>query len=97
VQEGIGLARNQAWLGREVEVLVDGVTPPRAHDHDADDAPADAGPGGAALRLSGRTRGNKLVHLAGDAGLVGGLAAVRIEHAGPYALRGSLVGARPSA
>jgi hypothetical protein len=37
------------------------------------------------------------VHLAGDAGLVGGLAAVRIEHAGPYALRGSLVGARPSA
>jgi tRNA-2-methylthio-N6-dimethylallyladenosine synthase len=98
VQEGIGLARNQAWLGREVEVLVDGVTPPRAHDHDAPDAhdpPADAGPG--APRLSGRTRGNKLVHLVGDAGLVGSLAAVRIEHAGPYALRGSLVGARPSA
>ena len=36
---------------------------------------------------------NKLVHLAGDAALVGREVDVRIEHAGPYALRGALVGA----
>ena len=63
VQEAIGLERNEAWLGREVEVLVDTVEPraiarPRASDERAADRPM----GG--VRLSGRTRGNKLVHLA---------------------------------
>ena len=48
---------------------------------------------GEGSRLSGRTRGNKLVHLAGDEALVGREVMVRIEHAGPYALRGALVGA----
>ena len=52
---------------------------------------AGRGDGGAAL--SGRTRGNKLVHLAGDRALVGREVTVRIDHAGPYALRGALVGA----
>ena len=47
---------------------------------------ADAGPS-----LTGRTRGNKLVHVAGPADLVGREVAVRIDHAGPYALRGGLV------
>ena len=36
LQERIGLARNEAWVGREVDVLVDAVTPPRSHDHDGD-------------------------------------------------------------
>ena len=44
--------------------------------------------------LSGRTRGNKLVHLRGETDLVGRFAAVRVDHAGPYALRGTL--ARPA-
>ncbi|MFL5710426.1 MAG: hypothetical protein ACJ77W_00895, partial [Chloroflexota bacterium] len=87
-QEAIGLERNQAWLGREVEVLVDTVNPARGHDHHDGIA---AAPGGA--RLSGRTRGNKLVHLAGDEALVGHEVVVRIDHAGPYALRGALLGA----
>jgi len=39
--------------------------------------------------VSGRTRQNKLVHLAGGPELVGRLVNVRVEHAGPYALRGS--------
>ena len=43
------------------------------------------------VALTGRTRGNKLVHLAGDPALVGRIVTVRIEHAGPYALRGALV------
>jgi tRNA-2-methylthio-N6-dimethylallyladenosine synthase len=87
LQEGIGLKRNRAWVGREVEVLVDSVTPPRAHDHDDGDnhAPVVRGP-----LVSGRTRQNKLVHLAGDPELVGHAARVRVDHAGPYALRGTL-------
>jgi tRNA-2-methylthio-N6-dimethylallyladenosine synthase len=84
VQEGIGLERNRAWVGREVEVLVDAVTPPRSHDHDSDEG----GRGGP--HVSGRTRQNKLVHLASGPELVGRLVTARVEHAGPYALRGTL-------
>jgi tRNA-2-methylthio-N6-dimethylallyladenosine synthase len=92
VQETIGLERNRAWLGREVEVLVDTVVPPRNHDHeDGSGVGEGAGPEPAGTALSGRSRGNKLVHLRGDAGLVGRQVTVRVEHAGPYALRGSLV------
>jgi tRNA-2-methylthio-N6-dimethylallyladenosine synthase len=94
LQEPIGLERNQAWLGRTVEVLVDAIVPPRTHEHDegAGDAAADmhAGPaGGDHVRLSGRSRQNKLVHLTGPASRLGTLVDVRVEHAGPYALRGS--------
>jgi tRNA-2-methylthio-N6-dimethylallyladenosine synthase len=84
-QEAIGLERNRAWLGRDVEVLVDTVVAPRSHDHDGTD-----GGVGEGSHLSGRTRQNRLVHLTGDPGLVAQLATVRVEHAGPYALRGSL-------
>ncbi|HEY0444491.1 MAG TPA: hypothetical protein VGC90_09735, partial [Candidatus Limnocylindrales bacterium] len=53
--------------------------PPRARG-------VETGPG--TVHLTGRSRQNKLVHLAGDPSLVGRLVRVRIEHAGPYALRG---------
>jgi tRNA-2-methylthio-N6-dimethylallyladenosine synthase len=95
VQEGIGLARNEAWLGRDVEVLVDAITPPRSHDHGAPartvTGPADG------VELSGRTRGNKLVHLVGRPAQLGREVPVRIQHAGPYALRGSFVAEEESA
>jgi tRNA-2-methylthio-N6-dimethylallyladenosine synthase len=92
LQEGIGLERNQAWLGRTREVLVDTVVPPRSHDHDDDPDRSAARPAPATgdVTLSGRTRQNKLVHLQGDAALLGRHVDVRIEHAGPYALRGQL-------
>jgi tRNA-2-methylthio-N6-dimethylallyladenosine synthase len=86
IQERIGLERNQALLGREVEVLVDARSTPKTHGHD--EPPADAQV--TAPNLTGRTRGNKLVHLAGDPALIGRTVAVRIDHAGPYALRGAL-------
>jgi tRNA-2-methylthio-N6-dimethylallyladenosine synthase len=85
-QEDIGLARNEVWLGREVEVLVDTVTPPRGHGHDGQPVDADRPSGG----LAGRTRGNKLVHLTSADVPLGSLVTVRIEHAGPYALRGTV-------
>ena len=90
IQERIGLERNQAWLSREVGVLVDAVNAARAHEHEVTAPDATTAN---ASRLSGRTRGNKLVHLAGDPSLVGHEVTVRIDHAGPYAVRGALVGA----
>ena len=92
VQEGIGHARNQAWLGRDVEVLVDTITPARTHAHDVDEgAGAAASSQADGVGLSGRTRGNKLVHLTGEPTLLGREVTVRIAHAGPYALRGAVV------
>ncbi|MFP5342372.1 MAG: tRNA (N6-isopentenyl adenosine(37)-C2)-methylthiotransferase MiaB [Candidatus Limnocylindria bacterium] len=90
VQEAIGLERNQAWRGRTVEVLVDTIGTRRAHDHGGAER---AHPDGfdAGLALAGRTRGNKLVHLTGPSSLVGREVTVRVDHAGPYALRGTLV------
>jgi tRNA-2-methylthio-N6-dimethylallyladenosine synthase len=101
-QEQIGLELNQRWLGRDVEVLVERVTPLRRklelNDSDDDDdepgalvpaAVPEAGEG--SVPLAGRTRHNKLVHVAGDPDLVGHPVRVHIEHAGPFALRGRLV------
>jgi tRNA-2-methylthio-N6-dimethylallyladenosine synthase len=91
-QEPIGLERNRAWLGRDVEVLVDTIVPPAAHDHDEPPSTesAEGPPDGPALaHLSGRSRQNKLVHLTGPAEWLGRFIDVQIEHAGPYALRGS--------
>jgi tRNA-2-methylthio-N6-dimethylallyladenosine synthase len=104
-QEQIGLELNQKWLGRDVEVLVERITPPRRslepNDADADDGdetvPAVPIPVLTAeegrVALAGRTRHNKLVHVAGDPGLVGHPVRVHVEHAGPFALRGRLVDA----
>ena len=97
VQEAIGLERNRAWLGRTTEVLVDTVVPPRSHDHDDEEAAGtpesrDAFahlPEGVA-HLAGRSRENKLVHVAGSPSLLGEPVRVAIDHAGPYALRGRL-------
>ena len=97
-QEAIGLERNRAWLGRRTEVLVDGVVPPRSHDHDEDDEAAGttesrdafAGLPAGIAHLVGRSRENKLVHVAGSPELLGTLVHVAIDHAGPYALRGRL-------
>jgi tRNA-2-methylthio-N6-dimethylallyladenosine synthase len=99
-QESIGLERNRDWLGREVEVLVEQITPPRRRSTTEDDAPDDpalrvpslyGAAGEGSVALAGRTRHNKLVHLAGDPALVGRAVRVHIEHAGPFALRGRVV------
>ncbi|HXG26094.1 MAG TPA: tRNA (N6-isopentenyl adenosine(37)-C2)-methylthiotransferase MiaB [Candidatus Binatia bacterium] len=52
-------------------------------------APGIAPDGAVAVHLSGRTRQNKLVHLTGPASWLGTFVDVRIDHAGPYALRGT--------
>jgi tRNA-2-methylthio-N6-dimethylallyladenosine synthase len=77
-QERIGLERNRAWLGQAVEVLVEEITPP----------PRCPAASTGSVALAGRTRHNKRVHLAGPAELLGQTVMVRIDHAGPFALRG---------
>jgi tRNA-2-methylthio-N6-dimethylallyladenosine synthase len=99
LQEPIGLERNRAWLGRTAGVLVDTIVPPRSHEHEEPDerlipssrSNGRAPDGAATVHLSGRTRQNKLVHLTGPASWVGGQVDVRVEHAGPYALRGTAI------
>ncbi len=102
VQEKIGLALNQSWLRREVDVLVERVTPVRRRNSTeaevADEAilhmPSLYGAAGeGSVALAGRTRHNKLVHLSGDPALVGHVVTVLIDHAGPFALRGRVVAA----
>ena len=92
IQERIGHHNNQAWLGREVAVLVDAVNAPRAHGHDELEPGSPRTGRGEHASLSGRTRTNKLVHLSGPLALIGQTVVVQIDHAGPYALRGALVG-----
>jgi tRNA-2-methylthio-N6-dimethylallyladenosine synthase len=104
LQEGIGFARNRERLGSRASVLVDAVARPRPHDHD-EEAPEErrsvaltlagedpfAGPlPSGVVRLFGRSRENKLVHLPGPAQLVGQIVDTRIVGAGPYSLRGVL-------
>jgi tRNA-2-methylthio-N6-dimethylallyladenosine synthase len=107
VQEKIGFELNKRWVGRDVEVLVERVTPQRrvngvapadeddaVEDTEAAGVPTLAGPAGeGSVALAGRTRHNKLVHLAGRPELVGQSVVVRVDHAGPFALRGRLAAA----
>jgi tRNA-2-methylthio-N6-dimethylallyladenosine synthase len=95
LQEGIGLQLNRERLGLTAQVLVDAIVPPRDHEHEDDvpaagTPPAAAKPGPGEVRLSGRSRENKLVHLVGPPTLLGTLVDVKIDHAGAYSLRGSL-------
>ena len=101
LQEEIGFARNRERLGSVASVLVDTLERPRGHDHaeEGDEPPpptlAGRDPFAAPLpdgwvRLAGRSRENRLVHLAGPAAIVGSIVDVRIEAVGPYSLRGVL-------
>ncbi|MEX1335453.1 MAG: tRNA (N6-isopentenyl adenosine(37)-C2)-methylthiotransferase MiaB [Candidatus Limnocylindrales bacterium] len=80
VQEAIGRERNEAWIGRRTEVLVDEARQPRSHDHETT---GHHGP-----RLVGRNREHKLVHFDGPESLVGTLVEVEVGRAGAYALAG---------
>jgi len=89
VQERIGLERNRSWVGRAVEVLVEAVVLPRSHEHEEPHATGErTAPTDGQVGLSGRSRQHRQVHLEGDPSLVGRFVNVRVDHAGPYSLRG---------
>ena len=81
LQEGIGLERNQSWLGRTTEVLVEEQRPAPSPRHERRTVQASA--------PDGRNREHRLVHFDGPAELVGRRVPVPVERAGPYALSGS--------
>ncbi|MBM4409120.1 MAG: MiaB/RimO family radical SAM methylthiotransferase, partial [Chloroflexi bacterium] len=76
-QEGIGLRRNERWLGLTAQVLADAIVPPRDHGYDDEGAAgataAPSAPPDGQVHLSGRTREHKLVHFFGPAALLGTL------------------------
>lgn len=104
VQEAIGFERNRERIGSRASVLIDAVARLRVHDHEDEGRAAAAGSpstlagddpfagplAGGAVRLFGRSRENKLVHLPGRPELVGTVVEARIVGAGPYSLRGLL-------
>src|SRR4051794_36279306 len=55
LQERIGLARNRAWVGRDAEVLIDTVVPPKHHDHEDEEAAGSAESRDAFARLADGT------------------------------------------
>lgn len=81
LQEGIGHAANETWVGRTTEVLVERARETPVHGDHADVV---------APRVSGRNRENKIVHFDGGPELVGQLVTVRVDRAGPYALSGTI-------
>jgi tRNA-2-methylthio-N6-dimethylallyladenosine synthase len=93
VQEEIGLAINQGWVGRSTEVLVEDVRASSSHagdEHGGVDSPAGID-SPAPTRLSGRNREHKLVHFDGDPSLVGRRVTVSVDRGGPYSLVGRLI------
>jgi tRNA-2-methylthio-N6-dimethylallyladenosine synthase len=102
----VATERSQRFLGRTLEVLVEGDNPrpkPKpagalggAGEGRAAGGAATAEEAAAAATAVGRSRHNKLVYFDADgAALRGQLVQVRVVHAHAYALYGTLVGVRP--
>ena len=87
LQETIGLARNEAWLGREVEVLVDRHAATLARSRGGDGRRDRARR--AASRCPAEPAATSSCTWSVAPTHLGREVTVRIEHAGPYALRGS--------
>jgi len=89
VQNGISEADNQPFIGREVEVLVEGPskTARKREAHAADDAGLEFGP----VQLTGRTHCDRIVVFDGQPRQIGQLLPVTIYDAGAFTLFGSVV------
>ncbi|HEV2970982.1 MAG TPA: tRNA (N6-isopentenyl adenosine(37)-C2)-methylthiotransferase MiaB [Pirellulales bacterium] len=85
IQNEISENDNQPFIGREVEVLVEGPSKAsRKHSHDGDH---DSGP----LQLTGRTHCDRIVVFDGNPRQIGQLLAVTIYDANAFTLFGSVV------
>ena len=90
VQNAISQADNRPFVGRTVEVLVEGPSKSAARRAAAEDRDADGGPAGP-KQLTGRTHCDRIVVFEGAERLVGQLAAITIEDASPVTLFGRVV------
>ncbi len=80
LQNAIGLANNQRFIGKTVEVLVEGPSPV-ARASDAQDV----------LQLAGRTHDDRIVVFDGNRRLIGEFVQVRVTAVTPTTLIGSIV------
>ena len=85
VQQEVGLAHHQAYVGSAVEVLVEGPSR-RAGKQGLD-------PAGDVTQLVGRSRGDHIVHFDGSTDLAGQYVRVLVEEATSLVLRGRLISA----
>ena len=86
LQEGIGLERNQGWLGRTTEVLVEEHGRPASHGHD------DSGRRGRAAPQPGATANTGWCTSTVRRNSSAAACPSAVERAGPYALSGRLAG-----
>ncbi len=82
IQNAVSLADHQTWIGRTVEVLVEGPSK-AALKHDAENGPL--------RQLTGRTRTDHIVVFEGNARLIGQTVAVAVEEATAFTLFGAVV------
>ncbi len=82
IQNAVSLADHQTWIGRTVDVLVEGPSK-TALKHDAE--------GGPLRQLTGRTRTDHIVVFEGNTRLIGQTVAVTVEEATAFTLFGTVV------
>ena len=84
VMNRISVEKNREYIGRTLEVLVDG--PAKKAERDGEDGSGDT----RTLMMAGRTDGFKLVDFPGDISMAGHMVKVRIEDAKTFSLSGEL-------
>jgi tRNA-2-methylthio-N6-dimethylallyladenosine synthase len=82
IQNAVSLADHQTWIGRTVEVLVEGPSK-TALKHEAESGPL--------RQLTGRTRTDHIVVFEGNVRLIGQTVAVTVEEATAFTLFGTVV------
>ncbi len=90
LQHRMSEAHHRAMIGRQVEVLVEGLSKPATKAREADGG---AKPARRRVdQLTGRTRGDEIVVFCGPDSLVGRFVTVDVTDASPLTLQGSVVG-----
>jgi tRNA-2-methylthio-N6-dimethylallyladenosine synthase len=82
IQNAVSLADHQTWIGRTVEVLVEGPSKTALKHHAAS---------GPLQQLTGRTRSDHIVVFEGNGRLIGQTVAVTVEEATAFTLFGTVV------
>ncbi len=89
LQERISLESNQRWIGREVEVLVEGFSKAATKAQQAEQTRGDEVGWRRSNQLVGRTRQDQIVVFEGDPGLIGKLVSVIVRGVTALTLHGN--------
>jgi tRNA-2-methylthio-N6-dimethylallyladenosine synthase len=91
IQESVSMDANKSWLGREVEVLVEGYSKAAIKAQEAEQSRGEEVTWRRSDQLVGRTRGDQIVVFSGRPDDIGRLARVRITGVTALTLHGQLV------